>query len=113
MSKSPYDIVKSRYVTEKSGVMEQLQWNTSNACVKRCDAPKYVFLVDKRANKQEIAAAIESIYAERNVRVVGVNTVLVKPKKKRMRGRGKMGLTSAFKKAIVTLQAGNSIEDKK
>ncbi len=60
LKKSPFDIVLSKHVTEKSRVLEQLQFNTSNPCVKKCDAPKYVFIVDKRANKQEIADAIEA-----------------------------------------------------
>lgn len=110
LKRSPYDIVKSIYVTEKTQVMEQLQFNTSNPCVKKCDAPKYVFLVDKKANKQEIADAIESIYAGRKVKVVSVNTLLVKPKARRVRGRP--GMKAGFKKAIVTLQAGQQIEDK-
>jgi large subunit ribosomal protein L23 len=110
MKKSPYDVIKSRYITEKSRVMEQLQFNSSNPCIKKCDAPKYVFLVDKRSNKQEIAEALELIYAERNIRVVSVNTINIKPKERRVRGRA--GFKAGFKKAIVTLQAGDSIEDK-
>ncbi len=108
--KSPFDIILSRHVTEKARVLEQLQFNTSNPCVKKCDAPKYVFIVDKRANKQEIAAALEEIYSEKKVKVVSVNTISNKPKACRMRGRP--GFKSAFKKAIVTLEAGDSIEDK-
>lgn len=110
LKRSPYDIVKSIYVTEKTQVMEKLQFNTSNPCVKKCDAPKYVFLVDKKANKQEIADAIESIYADRKVKVDSVNTLLVKPKARRVKGRP--GVKAGFKKAIVTLQAGQQIEDK-
>ncbi len=110
MKKSPFDIVKSRHVTEKARVMEQLQFNSSNKSVKKCDAPKYVFVVDKKANKREIADAIEEIYAERKIKVVAVNTINAKPKKKRLRGRP--GLKPGFKKAIVTLEAGDSIEDK-
>jgi large subunit ribosomal protein L23 len=110
MKKSPYQVVKSRYVTEKAKVMEQLQHNTSNPSVKKCDSPKYVFLVDKKANKQEIAQAVEEIYAEKNIKVVAVNTVNVKAKARRVRGYS--GFTSAFKKAIVTLEAGDAIDDK-
>ena len=66
LKKTPYDVIKSRYVTEKARVMEGLHSNTSNPCVRKCDTPKYVFLVDKRANKQEIAAAVEEIYAEKS-----------------------------------------------
>lgn len=110
LKKSPFDIVLSRHVTEKSRVLEQLQFNTSNPSVKKCDAPKYVFIVDKRANKQEIASALEEIYSDRKIKVVSVNTINNKPKARRMRGRE--GFKPAFKKAIVTLEAGDSIEDK-
>lgn len=110
LKKSPYDVVKSRYVTEKSTVLEQLQFNDSNRCVKACDSPKYVFLVDKRSNKREIAQAVEAIYAERDVKVVSVNTINTKPKARRVRGRS--GLKAGFKKAIVTLEPGDTIEDK-
>ncbi len=108
--KSPFDVVLSRHVTEKARVLEQLQFNTSNPCVKKCNTPKYVFLVDKRANKQEIAAAVEEIYSEKKIKVVSVNTINTKAKARRVRGRP--GMKPAFKKAIVTLEAGDSIEDK-
>lgn len=108
--KSPYQVVLARHVTEKSRVLEQLQFNTSNPSVKKCTAPKYVFIVDKRANKQEIATAIEEIYSEKKVKVVSVNTINTKPKVRRVRGRP--GLKSGFKKAIVTFEAGDSIEEK-
>ena len=108
--KSPFDIILSRHVTEKSRVLEQLQFNTSNASVKKCDTPKYVFIVDKRSNKQEIAAAVEEIYKDKKIKVVSVNTVNTKPKARRVRGRP--GLKPAFKKAIVTLEAGDTIEEK-
>jgi large subunit ribosomal protein L23 len=110
MNKSPFSIVLSRHVTEKARVMEQLQFNSSNACVKKCTTPKYVFLVDKRANKNEIAQAIEEIYADKKIKVVSVNTLNVKPKARRVRGRP--GMKPGFKKAIVTLEAGDSIEEK-
>lgn len=108
--KSPFNIVLSRHVTEKSRVLELLQSNSSNPCVRKCTTPKYVFIVHKRANKQEIAEAVEEIYAERKIKVVSVNTINAKPKPRRMRGRS--GIKPGFKKAIVTLEAGDSIEEK-
>lgn len=108
--KNPYGIIKSRYVTEKARVMEQLQFNNSNPCVKKCNSPKYVFLVDKKSSKQDIANAVEEIYAEKKIKVVSVNTVTIKPKRRRVRGRE--GFKSLVKKAIVTLEAGDSIEEK-
>ncbi len=110
MKKSPYDVIKSRYLTEKAKMLEQLKSNESNPCVKKCDSPKYVFIVDKRANKQEIAQAVEEIYADKKVRVMKVNTITVKQKERRVRGR--VGFKAGFKKAVVTLQPGNSIEEK-
>ena len=66
---------------------------------------KYVFEVAKAANKIEIAKAISQIF---NVKVVSVNTVNVEGKVKRM-GRS-IGKRSDYKKAIVKLAAGESIE---
>jgi large subunit ribosomal protein L23 len=108
--KSPYEIIKSRYVTEKSRVLEGLKDNSSNPCVKKCVDPKYVFLVDKNASKHEIARAVEEIYSDKKVRVTRVNTINTKPKERTVRGR--RGMKSAFKKAIVTLEPGQLIEEK-
>ena len=85
--KTPYDVIKTRHVTEKAGMLLGLQHATSNVCVNRCDTPKYVFLVDKRANKQEIAEAVEEIYAGKAIKVTGVNTISMKRKPRRVRGR--------------------------
>ena len=66
---------------------------------------KYVFEVAKAANKIEIAKAISQIF---NVKVASVNTVNVEGKVKRM-GRS-IGKRSDYKKAIVELAAGETIE---
>lgn len=66
---------------------------------------KYVFEVAKAANKIEIAKAISQIF---NVKVAYVNTVNVEGKVKRM-GRS-IGKRSDYKKAIVKLAAGETIE---
>jgi large subunit ribosomal protein L23 len=110
MKNNPYNIIKSRYVTEKARVLEGLQNNSSNPCVKKCNTPKYTFLVDQKATKQEIARALESIYSEKNIKVIGVNTINMKPKARTVRGR--RGMRAGFRKAIVTLQPGDVIEDK-
>lgn len=110
MNKHPYEIIKSRYVTEKARVMEGLKDNQSNSSVKKCTTPKYVFLVDKKATKQEIAGAVQEIYAEKNVKVVRVNTSHVKPKERTVRGR--RGMRAGYKKAVVSLRPGDLIEDK-
>ena len=86
------EIIKAPVVTEKSTKLNQ-------------DEQKYVFKVDPRANKYEIKNAIENIF---KVKVVGVSTLNAKTKKKRV-GRYS-GLTNRYKKAIVTLADGETIE---
>lgn len=85
------DIIKAPIITEKSSTLTQN--NT------------YVFSVDIKANKTQIKDAIEKIF---NVKVENVNTINVKPKKKRV-GRY-AGKTQRVKKAIVKLKDGSSIE---
>lgn len=106
MKKDPYQIVKHLHVTEKSQMLESLKNAKSNVSLARCESPKYVFIVDPQANKQEIAWAIEEIYND--VDVVAVNTINVKSKVRRVRGR--LGTKKAFKKAIVTLKPGDSLD---
>lgn len=86
------DIIKAPIITEKSADLAQKN-NT------------YVFSVDVNANKTQIKQAIEHIF---NVKVENVNTINVKPKKKRV-GRY-VGKTNRVKKAIVKLSEGSSIE---
>ncbi|MDQ5956198.1 MAG: 50S ribosomal protein L23 [Candidatus Rhabdochlamydia sp.] len=110
LKKSPYDVILSRHITEKARTLEQLQSNESNPSVRKCKIPKYVFLVAKKANKQEIKQAIEKIYIDRKIKVISVNTITIKPKAKRFRGR--LGKKAGFKKAIVSLESGDNIQDK-
>ena len=65
----------------------------------------YTFEVAKSSNKVEIAQAIEAIF---NVKVVKVNTLNVKSKPKRVRYQ--VGRTRTWKKAMVTLAEGDTIE---
>lgn len=65
---------------------------------------KYLFCVDRKANKIQIKDAIEHIY---KVKVEAVNTALMIGKPKRV--RYKAGKTPDWKKAIVTLQKGQKI----
>lgn len=85
------EIIIKPVVTEKS--VDLMQEN------------KYCFKVAKDANKIEIKNAIEEIF---KVTVVSVNTVNVHGKMKRM-GRTQ-GMTASWKKAVVTLREGDSIE---
>jgi large subunit ribosomal protein L23 len=66
---------------------------------------KYTFEVDMRANKTQIKDAVEEIF---KVEVEKVNTSRVRGKLRRM-GRHE-GYTSDWKKAVVTLKPGHSIE---
>ena len=66
---------------------------------------KYTFEVARTAPKEEIAEAIEKLF---DVHVLKVNTKWVKPKKKRVRYQ--YGNTRTWKKAIVTVAAGEQIE---
>ena len=86
------DIIKAPIVTEKSARLAQ-------------DANTITFSVDTKANKTQIKQAVEKVF---NVKVESVNTVTVRPKKKRV-GRY-VGKTNQVKKAIVKLKEGSSIE---
>jgi large subunit ribosomal protein L23 len=66
---------------------------------------RYTFEVDKEASKPEIAKAVEEIF---NVTVTDVNTMRVNGKPRRVRFA--KGLTRSWKKAVVTLKDGDSIE---
>lgn len=89
--KNPHDIVKGMIRTEKGAVLM-----TQN---------KYLFMVDKHANKIEVKRSIEDIY---KVKVDSVNTVMMRGKAKRVRYA--MGYTPDWKKAVVTLKEGNKID---
>ena len=82
------DIIKSPIVTEKSSDLAKQNVIT--------------FSVDVKANKTEIKKAVENIFD------VKVDTMNVKPKKKRV-GRY-AGKTNRVKKAIVKLKEGSSLE---
>ena len=66
---------------------------------------KYTFEVHKDANKFQIKDAVEEIFG---VKVTRVNTLIVKPKTKRVRYVA--GKTRSWKKAVVTVAEGQSIE---
>lgn len=86
-----YDTILAPLITEKSTLLSEQN--------------KVVFKVADDATKDEIAAAVEALF---NVKVTKVNTVITKGKTKRFRGI--LGRRSDVKKAIVTLQEGQSID---
>ena len=87
----PYEVLRRPLVTEKNTSMQV--------------GGKYVFEIDKRANKKQIKEAVERSY---NVNVVSVNVMNVEGKMRRM-GRNQIKEPS-WKKAIITLQSGQTIE---
>ena len=89
--KSAYDIVKAPILTEKS--YDYIAHRV------------YTFEVAKTANKIEIAKAVEELFG---VTVKKVNTLNVKPKVKRV--RYVPGKTRQWKKAMVTIAEGETIE---
>jgi large subunit ribosomal protein L23 len=89
---NPYDIIKRPVITEKTNIQKEAFNQLS-------------FEVDKRANRVEIARAIEKIF---KVKVAQTRTVRVKGKIKR-RGRI-LGKRKDWKKAIVTLMPGERID---
>ena len=89
--KDPREVIIRPIVTEHS--YDQMENNV------------YTFEVAKSANKIEIAQAIEAIF---DVKVVKVNTLNVKSKPKRVRYQ--VGNTRTWKKAMVTIAEGDSIE---
>lgn len=97
MSRTPDQIVYGPVITERSYTLY--------------GQGRYTFRVAKDATKLEIARALEQHYEDQGINVVAVNTMSVAGKKRRIfRRRGPVGSTPNWKKAIVTLQAGQKIE---
>jgi len=78
---------------------------TEKSTAQRESAHQVSFEVDRRANKVEIRTAVEKLF---KVKVLGVNTINLEGKHKRQ-GRT-IGKKSDWKKAIVTLKEGESID---
>jgi large subunit ribosomal protein L23 len=91
ISLNHYDVILSPHITEKATLLSE-----HNAVV---------FKVAGGASKPQIKAAVEALF---RVSVTGVNTVTQKGKTKRW--KGKPYTRSDFKKAIVTLADGQSID---
>lgn len=88
-------IIKEYRVTEKAANLS-------------ADYNQYTFEVSPRANRTEVARAVSQLF---DVKVTRVNILIKKPKVKSDRARrGRPGLASGYKKAIVTLAAGEKIE---
>jgi large subunit ribosomal protein L23 len=86
-----YDIIRSPVITEKATIQSEQD--------------KVVFNVSQDATKPEIKAAVEALFS---VKVKSVNTLVRKGKVKRFKGI--VGKQVDVKKAIVTLEEGQSID---
>jgi large subunit ribosomal protein L23 len=87
-----YDVVRRPIVTEKSTSMQAMR-------------NQFTFEVARSANKVQVKKAIETLFS---VKVVKVNILGVPSKAKRAFGR--QGETKPWKKAVVTLKQGDSID---
>tara|TARA_Y100000991_G_scaffold167615_2_gene129414 strand:+ start:322 stop:651 length:330 start_codon:yes stop_codon:yes gene_type:complete len=86
-----YQVILNPLVTEKSTQLSEFN--------------KIVFSVPVNATKLEVKSSIEKLFS---VKVIAVNTILLKGKSKRF--KGVLGKRSNKKKAIVTLAPGNTID---
>ena len=87
-----YEVIRKPLVTEKSTGMQE-----------RCN--QYCFEVAPGTNKVEVRKAIETLFS---VKVTAVNVLRMPSKHRRMFGRP--GATRPWKKAIVTLRQGDTID---
>jgi Ribosomal protein L23 len=96
-----YQIIERPLITEKA-----LEINNQR---------RYAFVVHPEANKNQVREAVEALFTQPDgqpLTVTAVNTLNVRGKTKRFRafGRYTTGKTADFKKAIVTLAEGQSIQ---
>ena len=91
----PYHVIHAPVLSEESTIQTQAH-------------NKYTFKVDPRATKQQIRDAVEQQWPD--IQVLAVNTMNYRGKVGGRRGRGIPGRTASWKKAIVTLREGDSID---
>ena len=90
-SERALSIIKKPITTEKSTNLQQFN--------------QYTFMVSKDSNSHEIKQAVEQIF---KVKVLKINTSILRGKIKTFKGN--TGYRNNIKKAIVTLQEGNTID---
>lgn len=95
MSVRPYEVIKSPILSEESQIQQQ-------------KGAQYTFKVVSSANKNTIREAVEALFP--NVRVRRVNTMNYRGKTRRQMMTRKSGKVANWKKAIVTLRDGDSID---
>lgn len=90
--RTPHDVVLQSWFTERTTTLQDKEG-------------RYAFKVDPRANKHQIRGAVETIF---KVKVDSVNVMRVTGKLRRVRYR--VGSTPSWKKALVKLKPGYTIE---
>ena len=90
-SERAFSIIKKPITTEKSTNLQQFN--------------QYTFMVSKDSNSNEIKQAIEKIF---KVKVTKINTSVIRGKMKSF--KGSLGYRKDFKKAVITLKEGNTID---
>jgi large subunit ribosomal protein L23 len=95
MSFEAHKIIQRPIITEES----QIQTSKGN---------QYTFRVNPKANKNSIKAAIEEQFPE--VKVVSVNTMNYQGKTRRSQRTRRTGRASSWKKAVITLRPGDTID---
>lgn len=91
------------FTTPKEIIIRPYQTESSTQLAEKSN--QYTFIVSLTANKIEIKKAVEKQF---KVKVIAINTVVVKGKWRRV--RGKLGKKADVKKAIVTVKSGEKIE---
>lgn len=87
-----FEVLLRPLITEKSTILQEGQ-------------NKYAFEVDSRANKVQVKTAVEESFS---VKVTEVNVIIIKGKRKRF-GR-RLVQKPSWKKAVVSLRAGDKIQ---
>jgi len=88
-----YQVVKTIHLSEKASLLQELN-------------NEYVFKVDRRANKTEIKRAVQTLFGKK---VAKVRTINVAGKARRKR-HANAGRTAQWKKAIVRLADGETLD---
>ena len=94
MSLTLHDVILKPVVTEQAVQQQELH-------------NKYTFRVHPRANKPMIRRAVEELF---KVKVKKITTLNVPAKRKGRQRTGRVGFSTAWKKAVVTLRDGDTIE---
>ena len=90
-SERSFSIIKKPITTEKSTNLQQFN--------------QYTFMVSKNSTSNEIKQAVEKIF---KVKVIKINTSILRGKMKSF--KGDIGYRNDYKKAIITLKEGNTID---